>query len=308
MRYFLFLIFILLCSCSRDLPNENIETIQQPIINGNPGTHLEFPSIVAIMRGRDLPDCTGTFIKKDLIITAKHCVENYSLDELSIVHGQDWVHAKSVSFDDIPIISKAVYPGEGDLALLMVKDIIPEVEPVDILHHNQYYDILQSGDPVIIAGYGRHVKDEAGNKLYYGESVVNYRNFISVIVGECDNDVPSGCYGDSGGPLYIQCNGIRYLGGVSHGGTEKDCEKAGSIYTLPGWYLTWINETYEVMGNMADQPCNDDCLIGVDQGIVCEPNEKEIECAGCAFSSKKDNTFLAGLLLGAFLALARIKI
>jgi len=280
------LLFCLGCGYNPGVDSENESYNQLPIINGAPANHSEYPSIVALMVGSSkTPNCTGTLIKPDLVLTAAHCV-GYHPSDMMIAYGYEKPGEGDIGCF-FPVLAKSIHPGSyyydwfpedittepidsgidpgtagenyDDIALLLVDNSPSPVNIVfvPVLPPENYDDVLKVSDIVTIAGYGQHEKGVTGDELYAADVPVTWRGEYEMILGEdeiSNPDAGNACYGDSGGPAYVTYGNNIFVSGVtSRAPTIPECGH-GAVYTIPGSYLDWIQEAYVEMKEDTPEP------------------------------------------------------
>jgi len=176
------------------------------LINGTPVAAGEYPSVIRIN-----DKCTATVVGPRTIVTAAHCGQNGTTASFS-VGGQNF---------SAKIIRSSLYPSrEHDIAVGITNMDIP-ISPVSIETNS---NTATKGLGITLLGYGcTQVGGGGGNDgiLRKGENViVNFSNYYMV-----SYNPPSGaalCFGDSGGPVFIEKNGKPWLLGIHAKGNIKD--------------------------------------------------------------------------------------
>ncbi len=233
---------MLLAACSEPATS----TTASPIIGGELVTANEFPTVVALEEGPGNWFCTGTLIDKNWVLTAAHCVQGappnaikVRLDDLDVNNttGGMEVGTKSVHS----------HPGYGDawgqdLALLELAT--PVDRPVTPIHRTP----IAFGTAVEQVGYG--VTDDAGHGGGILRKLAEH-NADCAMTGDAtiSNDKVlcfdpadgGGCYGDSGGPTFVDNAGTLEVVGVTSGGTGQACTDSWGIWTLVPAELQWID-------------------------------------------------------------------
>jgi hypothetical protein len=139
----------------------------------------------------------------------------------------------------------------SDIALCTLAAPVDDVPIVPILMGCEA-EVLQPGVPVTLVGFG-----EADDGLGYGpkRSVVTDLKMVGNDAAWIGGNGLSSCYGDSGGPAYVQLDdGSWRVFGATSGSATNDpgCGQTG-IWTLVHVYAPWIEQTsgYDVT------PCHD---------------------------------------------------
>ena len=185
--------------------------------------------------------CTATLVRQDHVLTAAHCLEDVpsnALGQVEFVLGSD-VHGSPRRFR---LAAAWLHPGyvKGDLtlgndiALARLQAPVLGVLPV-ALHLGSPQALL--GQQATLVGYGRSEND----------ATQGIRRETQVVLDEVQAKKISytfagkgGCYGDSGGPMFVNVNGGWWqLGITSHGttGTPNCQERAyyNRIDVHAGW-------------------------------------------------------------------------
>jgi hypothetical protein len=161
--------------------------------------------------------CTGTLISKNLIVTAAHCVVNRVGSDIFVAFGEkvpfqghDRLMVKAEKFYFHPrftVITKKVGEQDystsyNDLALIkLTKDAPQGFKPAPILEDT---DQIRPGTLLLAAGFG--VTDDEDYNRAKGMNMVRIpyigadENFL--VVDQSSNQ--GICYGDSGGPAYLE--------------------------------------------------------------------------------------------------------
>lgn len=241
---------------------------EQSIINGTPSTPGEFPSAgVLLVNGgsRLFPKyrmfCSGTLIAPDVVLTAGHCVgdDEYYFSFTDDVTDLD-KHGKQLPEHSIAIRKMVRHPdfaipradGLGkanDVAVAFLDEAVTDVTPVAVLKPSEA-DLLKVGASTMIVGYGMLTppevdrwKHDVGVKRQ-AKSVINEVDDYEIQVGE-KAPMPQKCYGDSGGPSYIDTDdGLRLIGITSRAYDRAGCTKGG-IDSRGDAFRAWMVEALE---------------------------------------------------------------
>ncbi len=297
------------------------------IVNGIDVEHAQFPSIVALTVNDGTSEyCTGSLVHKQVVLTAAHCV---SLPlELTVVYGSSDLNEscsgclyKVIETLQHPDYDYALYNGYNfdDMALILLDRPVNDAIITPILPASVQESALQAGLEVTFAGYGRDSMDASGH-LYYGigpimkfyfptgeETTAVYYNTKEMVIGEDNPNAPNICYGDSGGPTYVQHLGTTYLTGVtSRIPIDKPVECGhGTVVGLPGPHENWINSNIDNLLDCIEQKKNEKIAEEVQESEDSGP--VVIDPVGCNYSGSFNHLQGGGFLLGAIALLSCIR-
>jgi secreted trypsin-like serine protease len=210
-------------------------------------------STVALVTPTGDQFCTGSLIKQDLVLTAAHCLADYTDTQLFVAFGNVAlpgyfkreklraaisyrVHSSYSSRQtqlDVPTAAP------NDIALIKLSQPAPVAyKPIGMLAAK---DSIHNGESLLLAGFGlTRWHANGGGVLYKVQSKIGSQ---APAVKEFDfAAIPgkSACMGDSGGPAFVLRNQRLVLIGVTSRGSAF-CDSTGT-YTDVRHFRSWIDQ------------------------------------------------------------------
>jgi hypothetical protein len=223
----------------RIINGDEIEDSFPRIINGTPTSGF---AAVGEVGERTQFYCTGTLIASEYVLTAGHCA-----DDVSAVDGRFTVGGTTYSTSQIFL--HPAYNGNrigvddsaNDLAILQLNTAVTGVTPSPIFRGTP-----RVGDMLTLVGLGAG-GDGDGHDGSFGTKRVGTTPIDGVtprrILWTFDNNSESNTApGDSGGPAYLEVDGVLYVAGVTSGGSRSNAGIGDRSYdTRVDFYASWID-------------------------------------------------------------------
>ncbi|ASA55507.1 S1 family peptidase [Vibrio gazogenes] len=240
------------------------------IINGTTATLGDWPFMTAIVaKGRSASNgqfCGGSFIGERYVLTASHCVEGKSANELDVIIGINDLNNESTEGQRVSV--QSIYMHEdynsstitNDIAILELSNTVTAI-PV-VLATTTLVDSLSgngtTGDTVTAMGWGN--TSTTSNAF---PSVLNEVNLLYVDRSTCQNlggdysfvgndaicagfqtGGKDSCQGDSGGPLIYNDGGTNKQIGIVSWGNGCAQPNAYGVYANVGYFKNnhWITQ------------------------------------------------------------------
>jgi len=202
--------------------------------------------------------CGGSLVREDWIVTAAHCVQGESPNDIEVVIGLHNVNGTngSQTRDVDAIIIHPQYSNNSlnnDYALLHLTQPITDFEPIKLVTSDSHDD-----EPVMSTTMGWGATSSGGNSsnillevdVPIDDSCGNYSNSDITNNMVCAGDFNGGedsCQGDSGGPLIMTNSDGEYelIGIVSWGYGCAEAQYPGvysRIYPRLDWFFGYIGE------------------------------------------------------------------
>lgn len=252
-----------------------------PVTNGTLVQSGDWTATAAIYFGNSV-ECTGVLIAPTLALTAGHCAGGITKIKVGTNNYRN-------GGELINVADEIAYPNwerSYDVTLLILESAAT-TPPVTIAQDCILDDDLYNGAEAWVVGYGAY--DDQGNRydaqlregLVYIEDAdcTDVRSGCvrsispggEVGAGNPDEQIDS-CYGDSGGPLYLDTDRGVYVVGITsraYNTVSVPCGEGG-IYVRPDAIIDWIEEESGITldkpqcgpPNEAPVPTADDIEVG----------------------------------------------
>ena len=238
----IFISGLISCADLSDLEFEGSNT--DKIVNGT--LYDGHPAAVRVVRGNS-GACTGTLVHPKVVITAKHCIEDHSIEEIFIENAQLEKLARTVKI----FTTEGTYWGANhkDFASLVLDREVPITPAVWV----KSLPNVEIGTNVLAVGYGSTDIIEGGAGIK--------RKGDAQITGIYDHSfatTPIGCYGDSGGPIFLPDGRVwgvlayfEFTGSsdeiVSLGSkTYANCRLVNSLYARTDFHANLIEQAIQL--------------------------------------------------------------
>lgn len=224
-----------------------------PIVGGKPTSSESAGPTVAVVDDAIGPLCTGVLVLSDRVVTAAHCVDDARPAWLTVVAGDEDLLDGDPKGTVHTVRSIEIHPNyrrdfdstdpdglheRHDLAILQLDGEIFDVDNAFILPEIYVDDVMKPGTDLTVAGFG--VTDENATergRLHVASTPFVRRRGGEILAGgEGEADT---CGGDSGGPAFVDIDGLRYLVGITSRAATQGCGEGG-IYTLAPQYEWWM--------------------------------------------------------------------
>lgn len=226
--------------------------VAPPVVGGTVVPAGEWNDVVLVDIGDSI--CTGTLIGPRTVLTAAHC--NSGVRGVIVGTKDYYDQSQGTYYTASASVSHPNYRGFGyDIAVVRLNNAVTGVQPrafsVDCAS-----EYIRDGNSVHLVGFGSDRVDGGGyNSLLKEASTVitdadcssDYGCDGSMNLGDeivAGNNGVDSCFGDSGGPMYLQTPyGYSLVGVVSRAGesaTQNAPCGGGGIYTRADSFMDWI--------------------------------------------------------------------
>ncbi|WP_176736247.1 leucine-rich repeat domain-containing protein [Oligoflexus tunisiensis] len=300
---FILLIPAFLLMCDRD--TDEVSSALRMVNGSIPGADHPASSSAVALVDKNSQDhfCSGTVVAENLIVTAAHCVFDKRPQDFQILFGLETKKDSAVRRDPEALETfKKFQKFESNFDIAWVRfagGLPPGYRPVEIWHQP---DALTPQTPLTIAGYGRTASQcpfddptcQGGKLLYVDTHVREFVNhgrlFNLIVIGPRPDHGP--CFGDSGGPAYVQRNGQWYLAGDFMGWDrilvpeqlETICDTGEAIYNFVGDFVEWMENSSGVQLTY-DASVNPRLPVGELETLSDEPTDFQ---GWCLYNNHED--------------------
>ncbi|XKL59013.1 hypothetical protein PGB90_000029 [Kerria lacca] len=219
--------------------------------------------------------CGGAIIAENIVLTAAHCLQQFSKNDLRILVGKHKLKHQD-TFQHIYQIERILVhphfrkegPHSNDIALLKIKNTTGTINGIMCNSHVQTICLPEGhirskdvGDWCTVSGWGTqtHGSSKISGVLQaalvplldlatcrqmnvYGSA--GYQTILDSMIcaGTLEGGVDA-CGGDSGGPLACKINGRFVLLGVVSWGDGCARKNRPGVYTRVSYFLPWIEKS-----------------------------------------------------------------
>jgi secreted trypsin-like serine protease len=221
-----------------------------PIVGGTPAPRGTWPDAAAVLLRDGL--CSGTLIAPDVVLTAGHCIHGEPLEVVL-----DTVDLARAGGERIDVAWSRAYPAwwsRYDVGVLMLERPAERVKPRRVAAPCTARAMIAAGRDVTIAGFGltSYRGAEPNSRLHQATLLIA----DPACAGDpaCEPSIAPGgefiaggrgldaCFGDSGGPAYVDAPGGPALAGVTSRALSRPgapCS-GGGIYVRADRVAPWI--------------------------------------------------------------------
>ncbi len=208
------------------------------VADGNIAQPCQWPTVVSFRAGED--KCSGTLVHPRVIVTAAHCLDDSVAGNIRFgEHFQPAAHigeAERCGMD--PQWSRTQAPS-NDIGWCVLREAVEGIPATPLLVGCET-GLMVEGTPAVIVGLGiSEEDDDFGTKRYAFTTLdSDLRSDGTVWIGDA---LVNGCFGDSGGPAFIEAPGGTWhaVGVLAFG---PDCGQGPVLYRSLHDRIGWLEQ------------------------------------------------------------------
>ncbi len=244
-------IALLLLVLSGCMDASTISTIESPIVGGQVASTADFPTVVALESGPGQWFCTGSLVAPEWVLTAAHCVEGETAATIKIRLDDNNIN-DTTGGQEVAVVQVTPHPDyngfdwDNDVALIKLAAPITDRTPTRI-HRSMpspATSMIQVGygavdDNDMVAGVLHALTTTSIDCAMTGDASITNQNVVCFD----QRDGNGTCYGDSGGPSFVQVGDTLEVAAITSGGTVQSCLDGFDIQTSVFGELAFIDAT-----------------------------------------------------------------
>lgn len=262
-------------SVKETTPNNQARTEAIEIVGGRPIDIAEAPWQVALMvKSVGFQFCGGSIIDEYWIVTAAHCLEGATAEDIQVLAGSSSV----VEFEDGQLVDVAeiiMHPEYSDVATGYDIALLRLAVPLDLsaekaqkiayaTSQDEASGLTDEGVLSIISGWGTLSEGGSSPDILYAADIpivsnetansLDYNGLVTetmLAAGDIVNGGIDACQGDSGGPLVVpnKAGNGYVLAGVTSWGFGCANPSSPGLYARVAFFADWIEENSGVANN-----------------------------------------------------------
>jgi len=257
----------------------------EAVVGGSPVPRGRWPDVVAVLMRDGV--CTGTLIAPDVVLTAGHCIDAGPIEVIV-----DTIDYGRPGGERIRVAWARAYPDWSrryDVGVLMLDQPATFAKPRLVTSACTARDHLAIGKPVDIVGFGLATSTGLDDNTRLNQATVPITDPTCTRDPACEPSIaPHGefvagghgadsCFGDSGGPVFVQTREGRALIGVVSRGLVLPAAPCGNggVYVRVDKVIAWVQSvtgrklartTCEGRGDAPDEVEEGGCAAGTGLG------------------------------------------
>lgn len=262
-----------------------------PVVGGSTVPSGKWPDAVAVLGAKGM--CTGTLIAPTVVVTAGHCA-GIEANQV-IANTTDYASGGGARANIKSVTAYPDWKNTFDVSVIVLETPIAGIEPRAV-GTACTFTTFTTASHVHLVGFGRTTETGSGGNTQLHEAMASVRDPDCSKGLGCEPAIAPGgefvaggdgtdsCFGDSGGPVYLDtASGQVLIGAVSRGvdGSSSVCG-GGGIYVRTDKIVDWLEATAKTTitkNACAAQPSSD----GSDSGSSSAG--AGTDAGGCAASS-----------------------